>query len=140
MRLFGRNKSAVKFDRKNSQEIHSHGHAPVVISYDLDEGVAEPGASDPEAMVKAQEEARRRQACLEAYKRELTEADLCKGCSAGDVMMDTFDVGTNKACGGDEEKPPELLPPGGALTRTEALAGLPLPEPWALPTAVGGTS
>ncbi|KAL3902931.1 MAG: hypothetical protein SGILL_010640, partial [Bacillariaceae sp.] len=107
MRLFGRKKSAVKVDWENSQEVHSHGHAPVVISYDQDEGIAE--ASNPESTAKAEEETRRRQACLDAYKKELSEADLCKGCSAGDVMMDTFDVGNKPTCGGDEEKPPELL-------------------------------
>jgi hypothetical protein len=126
MRLFGRKKSAAKVDWGNSQEIHSHGHAPVVIMYDQQAIGNEFETDNHESILRAQEEARRRQACLAAYKRELSEADLCNGCSAGEAVMDAFDIG-NKSCADvDENVLPEVLHDSimvRSLSRSNSMGG-----------------
>jgi hypothetical protein len=86
----GKKKTNVTVDWDNSMEIHSHGPAPVVISFDK-----EAEQEYETAWAATAEEMKRvkggyRNDALEAYKRELAEADGCVGCCAGEAMMESF--------------------------------------------------
>ncbi|KAL3908153.1 MAG: hypothetical protein SGARI_003195, partial [Bacillariaceae sp.] len=127
MRLFRKKPAAVKVDWENSTEIHTHGQEPVVISYNEEDQANGNGgdteaawAGDAEAMAMAQEEASRRQACLDAYKKELSEAEGCQGCLAGEAMMDTMNGGEDP-----EEMPPVLQDSSQTRSRSNSMDSAP---------------
>lgn len=89
MKWFGRKKPKnVTVDWDNNLEVHSHGPAPVVLSFDqeAEKEYEASWAATAEEMKSVKGGYRNRNVALEAYNRELAEV----GCCPGEAVMDSL--------------------------------------------------